>query len=320
MIKTVLTVAILLIAQFSYSQDVDTIFLDGNDIKIHTVLTKPEGIKSPPLAIIISGSGPTDLNGNQPIMSNNSLQYLSDALVANNIATLRYDKRGVGQSVSKDFKESDLTIETYANDLDTIINHFKQKKLKFKNIYLIGHSEGSLIALMEAQNNSVKGFVSLCGAGNSADVLLKKQLEPKLPKSFYTQVESIIDSLDNGHQINKIPPQLYSLFRPSVQPYMISWFKYHPTELIQNLDCPVLIVQGEKDIQVDLEEAGLLAESTSNGQMVVIKDMNHVLKTIQGDILENMASYTNPDLPINKDLIQQISEFINVSNEEKKRR
>jgi alpha/beta superfamily hydrolase len=300
--------AILLFPLFLKGQNIDTIFIPVGDIKLHAILTSLSADRGCPLAIIIAGSGPTDLNGNQPNMYNNSLRYMSEALVENNIATLRFDKRGVGKSKSVGLKEADLTIDRYADDLVSIINYFKGKD--YSAIYVIGHSEGSLIGLIAIQKIKISGFVSIAGAGNSADEILKKQLRPKLPPVLFTQVETIIDSLKNSNLIKQVPPQFNSLFRPSVQPYLISWFKYSPTILISDLNCPGIIIQGDKDIQVDLEEANKLVKASNNGELLVISNMNHVLKTINGNVQENLASYSNPDLPISPTLVKGITDFI----------
>lgn len=307
--KSLLISAFLFVAFIANAQIIDTSFVQVGNARIHTVLSSPDKALNPPLAIIIAGSGPTDLNGNQPKTKNNSLKYLSDALVKNDIATLRFDKRGVAKSIYPGISESDLSIDTYANDLTALINDSKQKG--FADIYIIGHSQGSLIGLISAQKITISGFISLCGAGNSADVLLKKQLQPKLPPAFYSQVEPIIDSLKNGDTVNAVPPQLNSLFRPSVQPFLISWFKYTPSELIANLQCQTLVIHGEKDIQVDLQEANLLKMAAPKSELIVVNQMNHILKNIDGDMQENIASYSNPDLPVDVELINNIVEFIN---------
>lgn len=306
--KHLLFVLFSLLTMSAYSQSIDTVYVKCDDVEIHTVLTQPENINTPRLAIIVAGSGPTDLNGNQPNMKNNSLLYLSDALVENGIATVRFDKRGIAKSAYSGFDESKLTIEQYANDVTAVINYFKEKG--FKNIYVIGHSEGSLVGLISLHNTAVNGFVSLAGAGTPADVLLKEQLQPKLPPAFYGQVEVIIDSLKNGQTVSNIPPQLVSLFRPSVQPYLISWFKFNPVELIKTINCPLLIINGNKDIQVAVKEAELLHAAVPNSQLVIIDSMNHILKPVAGDIQENIATYTNPDLQISEELVENIVGFI----------
>ncbi len=310
--KRVIILAILApTLSFADAQVIDTIYVQVDGFKLHTVLSKPDNDTNSPLAIIIAGSGPTDLNGNQPNMQNNSLKFLSASLVAKNIATVRFDKRGIAKSANSNSNETDLNIDLYANDVISLVNHYQQKG--YSDIYVIGHSEGSLIALIAVQELQIKGFISIAGAGSSADEVLKNQLRPKLPAAFFNQVETIIDSLKNGHKVNNTPPQLNSLFRASVQPYLISWFKYSPTELIGNLDCPVLIIQGDKDLQVSLEEAKKLEQATSNVKLLIVSSMNHVLKSISGDTQENVASYMNPDLPINPELVTGITEFINQS-------
>ena len=286
----------------------DTIKIELSDISLHAVLSSPVNVDNLPIALIIAGSGPTDLNGNQPNMLNNSLKYLSDALVDNNIATLRFDKRGIAKSSFADLDESKLTIDNYAEDVVSIISFIKEKG--YSDVYVIGHSEGSLIGLIALQEIEVKGFVSIAGPGNAADIVLKKQLKPQLPPDFFTHVESIIDSLKNGDLVKNASPQLYVLFRPSVQPYLISWFKYNPAELMQNITCDALIIQGTKDIQVDKEEALILLGANKNVKMVEIENMNHILKTISGDVQENMQSYNNPDLEINTVLIESLVNFI----------
>jgi len=100
------------------------------------------------------------------------------------------------------------------------------------------------------------------------------------------------------------------LFRPSVQPYMISWFKHDPAEYVKNLNVPLMIVQGEKDIQVDMHEAEILKNASQKSTFVIVKNMNHVLKTIQGDMNENVASYSNSTLPVNNELVTAIVNFI----------
>lgn len=299
----------LFVSSQSLDSKVDTISIELSDISLHAVLSSPVNVNNPPVALIIGGSGPTDLNGNQPNMQNNSLKYLSDALVGNNIATLRFDKRGIAKSSSPDLDESTLTIDMYAKDVVSIIDFLREKG--YSDIYVIGHSEGSLIGLIALQETKVKGFISIAGAGNAADIVLKNQLKPKMPPEFFTNVVSIIDSLKNGDLVKNVPPQLYVLFRPSAQPYLISWFKYNPAELMKNINCDALIVQGNKDIQVDKEEALILLGGNKNIKMVEIENMNHILKTISGNVQENVQSYTNPDLAINTVLVNSLVKFIN---------
>lgn len=306
--KSIFTIIGCMLALYLTAQKSDTLFVSIDGIKLHTVLTTPSTAANVPLAIFIAGSGPTDLDGNNPMMKNNSLRYLSDALVEKNIATLRFDKYGIAQSADPAFDESKLTFDHYVND---VVSLFEQMKAKgFTDIYIVGHSEGSLIGLAAIQKAKVKGFVSVAGAGFSADEILKTQLKPQLPPDMYDQTIGLIDSLKNGNQVTSAPVALYSLFRPSVQPYLISWFKYSPVELMSKTSCPTLIIQGDKDLQITITDAENLAKAAKNGKLIVVKEMNHVLKTVTGDTQENMASYSNPALPVNPELSKAIIDFV----------
>jgi len=310
--QLLLTTFCTLLAFYLSAQSIDTLKLNIDGASIHAVLTTPSNAKNVPLALFIAGSGPTDLDGNNPQMKNNSLKLLSEALVASNIATLRFDKWGIAKSADPNFKESDLTIDRYTGHVESLIGLMRDKG--FSDIFIIGHSEGSLIGLVALQNVKVKGFVSLAGAGFPADEILKSQLQPKLPADMYNLTVGLIDSLKNGNQVTSAPIELYSLFRPSVQPYLISWFKYSPADLISKISCPSIILQGDKDIQITTNDAQNLAAASKNGKLVIVKNMNHVLKTITGDFNENFASYSNPDLPINPELSSAIIGFINSNN------
>lgn len=298
----------MLLALAVGAQNRDTLSLNVGHHKLHAVLTTPVSTGISPLALIIAGSGPTDLDGNNPVMKNNSLRLLSDALVAENIATLRFDKFGIAGSAVPGFNEADLTIDLYAEDVVALINQMHEKG--FQDIYLLGHSEGSLIGLLALQKVQVKGFVSIAGAGFPAGDILKKQLKPQLPPDLYNQTVGLIDSLKNGFKVSSAPRMLYSLFRPSVQPYMISWLKCSPVDLLASFDGPTLIIQGDQDLQITADDARQLAQAARKGNLVIIKGMNHVLKTISGGVSENQASYSNPDLPVNTELTKSIIDFI----------
>ncbi|QSW90551.1 alpha/beta hydrolase [Flavobacterium endoglycinae] len=270
-------------------------------------LTVPDNVKKCPVALLIAGSGPTDRNGNNPMMKNNSLKMLAEALAQNGIASLRYDKRGIGESKPAATAESSLVFENYTEDAKSWINFLKQDK-RFTQLIIIGHSEGSLIGMI-ASAKAAK-FISIAGAGESADKLLKNQISSKSNKQIEDMTFPIIDSLKSGNQVKKVDPMLNSLFRPSIQPYLISWFKYDPQIEIKKLTIPVLIIQGNNDLQVDVKDAENLSKASKNSELVIIDKMNHIMKTIEGDKQANMESYKNENLPISETLINKIVSFI----------
>jgi alpha/beta superfamily hydrolase len=275
--------------------------------EIFGTLTLPTNTNNKvPVALIIAGSGPTDRDGNNMSMKNNSLKMLAEALSKQGIASLRYDKRAVAESRKSAKSELDLRFEDYINDAKGWID-FLLAKNQFSKVIVIGHSEGSLIGMIAAEDRAT--FISIAGAGRSADLILKEQLAAQ-PKQIKDTCFAIIDSLKSGKTVEKVNPLLFSLFRPSVQPYMISWFKHDPQIEIKNIKKKSLIIQGTKDIQVSLVDAELLSKANNKSQLLVVENMNHVLKIVEGDRKENMASYNNPTLPISQKMVDGIVEFI----------
>jgi len=275
--------------------------------QLYGTLTVPDDVKKCPVALIIAGSGPTDRNGNNPMMKNNSLKMLAEALAKNGIASLRFDKRGIGESKASAVTESSLVFENYTEDAKSWINFLKQDK-RFTQLTVIGHSEGSLIGMIAGAK--ANKFISIAGAGEPADKLLKSQISSKSNKQVEDMTFPIIDSLKAGNKVNKVDPLLNSLFRASIQPYLISWFKYDPQIEIKKLTVPVLIIQGNNDLQVSVKDAENLSQANKNAELVIIDKMNHVLKIIDGDKQANMASYNNENIPVSETMVNKIVSFI----------
>jgi alpha/beta superfamily hydrolase len=291
-----------------YGQSEKSVLLKTPTGDIEGTLQIPALNPSKTVALIIAGSGPTDRDGNNPQMKNNSLKMLAAELNKNGIATLRYDKRGIANSRSAGLKESDLRFDHYVNDAKGWVAWLKQE-MKFSNIVVIGHSEGSLIGMIAAQDKNVNKFVSVAGAGQAADKIIREQLKNQ-PPSLTIQVNSILDEMVKGKTVENTPSQLASIFRQSVQPYMISWIKYDPQKEIAKLRIPVLIVQGTTDIQISLDDANRLAKALPKAKLVVIEGMNHILKAAPADRQLNILTYTQPDLPLKKEFTDKIIPFL----------
>ena len=269
-------------------------------------LTVPVQKTRMPVALIIAGSGPTDRNGNNPMMKNESLHKLAIALADSGIASLRYDKRAIAESKAAAKSEADLRFDDYVADVRDWISLLR-KDNRFSRIIVIGHSEGSLIGMVAAHKNA-DAFISIAGAGRPADKILKEQLD-KQPQAVKDLSFPIIDSLVAGKTVSTVNPMLFSLFRPSVQPYLISWFKYDPAVEIRKLSIPVLVIQGTNDIQVSMEDAQLLAKA-GKAPLVAIDHMNHIFRIVEGDRNANIATYNDPSLPIAGELSDSIVRFI----------
>lgn len=301
-----------------YSQAIikdESIVLNTTSGDIYGTLKLPQSDSQVPLAIIIAGSGPTDRDGNQPSLNNNSLKLLSEALYANGIATLCFDKRGVGESMKAGQDESKLLFDDYINDVRGWVE-LLAKDDRFSSIDIIGHSEGALIGLIASENNDkVSKYISIAGAGEPIANILRAQLEPQLegqPEEVKNQIFSYIDLLNKGQQVEDVPPSLYALFRPSIQPYMISWFKYNPQKEIAKLSIPILIIHGGMDMQISDDQVDLLVKANPKAQKVIIESMNHLMKDSTTRNIENQMRdlHSDPTQPLNKDLISNVVNFI----------
>lgn len=306
-----IVISLLLIISASSFSQVTTAFTKEN-ITVNSLLngslyTPSQQSKKLNLVILIAGSGPTDRDGNQMGLANNSLKLLAEALANNGIAVYSYDKRIFTQMASGKLDEASLSFDNFIDDAKAVIQHFKNQK-KYNSITVAGHSEGALIGMVAANGNA-DAYISIAGAGRPIDEVLLEQIEKQAP-FLKEEVQKNLETLKNGTTFELKNQMLASLFRGSVQPYMISWIKYNPQTEIKKLQIPTLLINGDKDIQVSVQDAQLLQQAKLNAQLHIIPNMNHVFKEIKGDDAENKAAYTNPDLPISIELSSIITTFI----------
>ncbi len=273
-------------------------------------LLLPTKIKKYNLVVIQAGSGPTDRNGNSGnAVKANSYRLLAAALAQKNIATLLMDKRGVAASMAGLKKEADLRFDDYATDLANWVKLIKTDK-RIGKIFIVGHSEGSLVGMLAAQKEKVDGYISLAGAGESIDKIIVWQYAQQLPKAAAV-VDSLFTRMKNAQKIDSVPPYLMSIFRPSVQPYIESWIKYNPCEEIKKLAIPVLILQGSTDIQVQVKQAEMLHDCKPTASYKIIDGMNHILKKAPLDRAKNIATYSEEALMLMPTLVDELIAFIN---------
>jgi pimeloyl-ACP methyl ester carboxylesterase len=283
--------------------------------KVEGTLLLPSSGNKVPVALIIAGSGPTDRDGNSALLKgpNNSLKMLAQALAEAGIASVRYDKRGIAASRPAGAAESELRFDTYVDDAAAWISKLKGDA-RFSSVTVIGHSEGSLIGMVAAQRAKAEAFISIAGAGQSAPAILRRQVAGKLPPELAAANERILTSLEHGQLAGDVPPALAALYRASVQPYLISWFRYLPAERIAALKIPALIVQGDTDIQVSVEDAQALKAAKPDAVLAVIPGMNHVLKLVPADMQQQLASYADPALPLAPQFTKAILDFLRAAH------
>lgn len=300
-------ILLILVSNLGFSQN-DSIaesevsinqYIDGS-------LTIPVGLESPDLVILIQGSGPTDRNGNGFMMKNDGSKLIAQQLAKNGIASFRFDKRIFKMNKLK-IREEDLTFEDFVKDVGDILDYFKTEQ-NFGNIVIAGHSEGSLIGMLAAENNA-DAFISLAGAGRSIDKIIVDQLA-KQSEGLAENAKMAFQELNKKGKTSNYSPLLESIFRPSVQPFLNSWIRYNPAEEIAKLKIPILIINGNSDIQVDITEAYLLAEASPQAKLIILDKMNHIFRKIEGDNLENTKAYNEPKRPLHPELISSLVDFI----------
>lgn len=240
---------------------------------------------------------------------------LAEHLAANGIASVRYDKRGIAESKDLIQREEDLVFEDYINDAITWVDKVQQDG-RFNKYFIIGHSEGALIGAAAAAAKDVDGFISVAGMGEPAFVILARQLHEQ-SEEIYKNSEPIINELMKGNLVPNPPQELAAIFRESVQPYLISWFKYDPRKVITNIDAPTLIIQGDTDLQISVDDAKLLYSSRIpisskklESELVIVEGMNHVLKDAPLDKEKNYKTYGEPKLPLNEEFKKAVVEFL----------
>ena len=270
-------------------------------------LTLPTEEYNKYLIIFIQGSGPTDRNGNQPMLQNDGIKKIARELAGNGIASFRYDKR-IFKAQKLQLSEKDMIFEDFVEDAKNVVMHFRKEK-KFSNIIIAGHSEGSLIGMLAAQEDA-DAFISLAGAADPIDEIITEQVTNMAPE-LGASARSAFDDLSKNGKTSNYSPMLEAIFRPSVQPFMSSWMKYDPSEEISKLQIPVLVVNGTSDIQVSEEQAQKLAESNENSELAILDQMNHIFRKIETkDRLVNTKSYNEPNLPLHPELVSILTEFV----------
>lgn len=274
-------------------------------------LVLPKSDKPVPVVLIIAGSGPTDRNGNNTQGGrNDSLKKLAWRLAQNNIASVRFDKRGIAQSQPAAPDERTLNLDQYVTDAVAWGNLLKADP-RFADVFVLGHSEGALIASLAAPAMDAAGVISIAGTARPVGQVLREQLQRNnMPPGLLQRSVELIHTLESGRTDNNVPEALQVIFRPSVQPYLISLLRYDPAKAFAALKMPALIIQGTHDIQVDVNDARLLKAAKPDADLALIEGMNHVMRIVPMDMKRQVQSYNDPNQRLSSELGDRIVRFI----------
>jgi uncharacterized protein len=271
-----------------------------------------------PVILIIPGSGPTDRDGNSPLgLKASTYKLLAEDLAAKGVTTVRIDKRGMFASAGAVADANAVTIGAYADDVHSwvkVIRHDTGASC----VWLLGHSEGGLVALAASRNGSdVCGLILVATAGRPLGQVLREQLKSNPANApILGQALAAIEALEAGRHVDvsTMHPALLPLFSPKIQGYLINVFSLDPAKLIADYPKPVLIIQGERDLQVSVSDAERLYQAKPSAKLALIPDTNHVLKTVTSeDRRANAATYADPSLPLAPSIADGIAEFVTAS-------
>ena len=293
---------------------VSNYMLEQNKLIEEEVMIKNEAIELPgtlsytksskKLIIWVHGSGNVDRNGNQgAIVKANYIKQFRDLINKESIAFFSYDKRTANPKNAAYLKG--VVFDDFVNDLKKVIAHFK-KEGNFKEIVLIGHSQGSLIAMLAS--NEVDKCISLAGPSLSIDKTITGQVSKQSAELGKTTASYFKELKETG-DIKEVNPMLMSIFAKPNFPFLRNWMSYDPVEEIKKVKIPTLIINGTKDIQVSVNDAKALHKASKDTQLKIIENMNHVLKNIVNDA-DNMKSYYSAYFSISAELIKSVSDFI----------
>jgi len=268
-----------------------------------------------PLVLLVPGSGPTDRDGNNRYgVAGGPYRQLAEALARRGVATLRIDKRGMFGSAGAVADANRVTITDYAADVRAWVDAAR-KRTGRACIWLLGHSEGGLVVLAAAQRPAgICGVVLVSAAGRPLGTIMREQFRANPANApLLAPLLALVDTLEAGKHADAaaMPAPLPSLFPDAVQDFLIDEFRHDPARLAARLALPLLVTQGDRDVQIGVADAQALAGARPGAKLVIVPGMTHVLRMAAGEgRAASIATYSDGALPVAPALAEAIAGFV----------
>jgi hypothetical protein len=285
----------------------------GEDVEaagMSGTLLKPEGVTRPPVVLLIAGSGPTDRNGNQFGAGPGELRQLAEALAAQGIASLRFDKRGIGRSVDPNLREESMNFDLMVGDASAWLTWLEHRTDLGPRL-LAGHSEGGVVAIRLAQKSKVSGLILLSTPGVRLGDSMRDQIGAAgWPPALRNEALAILAKLESGADVKDVSAPLMLLFRPSVQPFLRSELSIDPAAELRIISTPTLVVNGGHDLQVAVSHAEPLLHARPDVRHFFSAEMSHDLKIVPADREQQQKVSFDARIPLAPGLVEAVVGFV----------
>ena len=261
--------------------------------------------------LIVAGSGPTDRNANGPLIHTNAYAMLAWGLAEHGIASVRYDKRAIGQSGWPILDATQLTLDDYVLDAMAAADSLAARR-RFGKVILLGHSEGASVVLLAANRGApADAVIMAAGQGRKLAEVLHDQFARQTDSASVAKIDSGFAQFLRGETPRDVPKIGQVILLPTARTFMQSWAMYDPVAEVARLRRPLLILQGRTDLQVLVVDAENLHKAQSRSTLLLLPDVNHVLKTMSSMMpAEQQPSYHDPSLPLAPSVVPAIVGWI----------